>query len=295
MIHLPPTLRDRSAERDRRFARMATALAGLRITNHVAGHPAAYVFPAHSFIGAGGFVKLDATGGNSFFTENIGRSRIKGIDVDLQYRATPTTLLRGSIQLLDNKLSSFVYNTQRNTTNNALPPIVGCPATAGTAQIPGSTTGATAPVWVVNCSGRHGFNSPKLSINGGLEQTFHAGTLDVVATVDGRYRSNRSTSFEFLPFQESGVRRHGRCFAADRSPRRFVVGHRLCAEFDQRAGSDGIAVRRDNGQRHRHQLCPAAHLWYATICWFLVRPGRFLGGTGPRRLDIDRFCCQLRR
>ena len=147
---------------------------------------------------------LDATGGNSFFTENIGRSRIKGIDVDLQYRATPTTLLRGSIQLLDNKLSSFVYNTQRNTTNNALPPIVGCPATAGTAQIPGSTTGATAPVWVVNCSGRRGFNSPKLSINGGLEQTFHAGTLDVVATVDGRYRSNRSTSFEFLPFQESG-------------------------------------------------------------------------------------------
>ena len=112
--------------------------------------------------------------------------------------------MRGSIQLLDNKLSSFVYNTQRNTTNNALPPIVGCPATAGTAQIPGSTTGATAPVWVVNCSGRRGFNSPKLSINGGLEQTFHAGTLDVVATVDGRYRSNRSTSFEFLPFQESG-------------------------------------------------------------------------------------------
>jgi uncharacterized membrane protein YphA (DoxX/SURF4 family) len=31
VIHLPPTLRDRAAERDRRFARMAAALASIRI------------------------------------------------------------------------------------------------------------------------------------------------------------------------------------------------------------------------------------------------------------------------
>lgn len=147
---------------------------------------------------------LDATGGSSFFTENIGKSRIQGIDVDLQFRVFPTTMLRGSLQLLDNKLTQFTYNTQRNTTNNALPPAVGCPTTAGTAPVPGSTTGATAAVWVVDCSGKNGFNSPKVAFNAGIEQTFELGEYDLVATVDGRYRSNRITSFEFLAFQNSG-------------------------------------------------------------------------------------------
>lgn len=147
---------------------------------------------------------IDSTGGNSFFTENIGRSRIQGLDVDIQFRATPTTLLRGAMQYLDNKLTSFTYNTVRNATTNAIPPIVGCPTSPGTAPVPGSTTGATAPVWVVDCSGKPGYNSPKFAFNVGVEQTFELGGFDIVATVDGRYRSNRVTSFEFLEFQNSG-------------------------------------------------------------------------------------------
>lgn len=147
---------------------------------------------------------IDSTGGNSFFTENIGKSRIQGIDVDVQFRATPTTLLRGSVQLLDNKLTSFSYNTVRNTTTNAIPPVVGCATSPGTAPVPGSTTGATAPVWVVDCSGKSGYNSPKVAFNAGIEQTINVGDFDLVATVDGRYRSNRVTSFEFLAFQNSG-------------------------------------------------------------------------------------------
>ena len=150
-----------------------------------------------------GHFGIDATGGNSYFTENIGKSRIQGVDVDAQFKAGTYTLLRGSFQYLDNTLTSFIYNTVRNTTSNAIPPIVGCPASAGTATLPGSTT--SAPVWVVNCSGQPGYNSPKYSFNGGFDQSFplpHG--LELVATLDGRYRSNRVTSFEFLPFQNSG-------------------------------------------------------------------------------------------
>lgn len=193
---------------------------------------------------------LDSTGGNSFFTENIGSSRIQGADVDIQFRATPSTLLRGSVQILDNKLTSFVYNTQRNTTNNALPPIVGCPTSAGTAPIPGSTTGATGTVWVVNCSGKDGYNSPKLAFNAGVEQTFEMGDFNLVATVDGRYRSNRVTSFEFLSFQNSGSD-----FTADASlrfgPRKGNwsltaymqnIGNRLIPTLSSFAGTTGNVV-----------------------------------------------------
>ena len=156
---------------------------------------------------------LDATGGNSFFSENIGRSRIQGVDVDFQFRATNTTLLRGSVQYLDNKLTSFVYNTIRNTTTNALPPPVGCATTPGSAPIPGSTT--QAPVFIVDCSGKPGFNSPRWAFNGGIEQSVPlSDELQLVFNVDGRYRSNRVTSFEYLQFQNSGE-----TFTADASVR----------------------------------------------------------------------------
>ena len=148
---------------------------------------------------------LDSTGGSSFFTENIGRSRIRGLDIDAQFKVTPTTLLRGSVQLLDNVLTSFVYNTQRNTTNNALPPAVGCAVSPGTAPIPGSTTGATGTTWRVDCSGKQGYNSPKLAFNAGIEKTLPLGLYQLVATLDGRYRSNRVVSFEYLSVQNSGA------------------------------------------------------------------------------------------
>ena len=108
------------------------------------------------------------------------------------------------MQYLDNKLTDFTYNTVRNTTTNAIPPPVGCATSPGTAPVPGSTTGATSPVFVVDCSGNPGFNSPKFAFNAGIDQTFEVGNFDLVATVDGRYRSNRVIAFDYLEFQNSG-------------------------------------------------------------------------------------------
>lgn len=193
---------------------------------------------------------VDAGGGNSFFTENIGKSRIQGVDVDLQVKATSTTLLRGSVQWLDNKLLDFTYNTIRNAGANALPPPVGCPTTATTAPIPGSTTGARSDVWAVNCSGQPGFNSPKLAFNAGIEQTVPLGEYELVATVDGRYRSNRVIAFEYLSFQNSGSD-----FSADASLRfgpstgkwsitGYIqnIGNRLIPSLANFAGTTGNVV-----------------------------------------------------
>lgn len=138
---------------------------------------------------------FDVNGNNAFFTENIGQSRIQGVDIDTQFKATQTTLLRASVQYLDNKLTSFSYNTPRGGTS--LPPVVGCPYTNG-------TDGAGRTVYVVDCSGKQGFNSPEWSINAGIEQTVELGDYKLVFTGDGRYRSNRVVGFDYLPQENSG-------------------------------------------------------------------------------------------
>jgi iron complex outermembrane recepter protein len=137
---------------------------------------------------------LDVNGGNSFFAENIGRSTIQGVDIDLQFKATRNTLFNASVQYLENKLDSFVYNTARLATS--LPPAVGCP------YVPGVSGGLN--VYVVDCSGKTGFNSPKWAINGGIEQTFELGNYNLVFNGNARYRSNRVTGFDYLAQQTSG-------------------------------------------------------------------------------------------
>ena len=138
---------------------------------------------------------LDALGGNSFFTENIGRSTIKGIDIDFQFKPARQTLLRGSVQYLDNQLDSFVYNTARTATS--LPPVVGCAYAPGVDSIGRN-------VYIVDCSGKSGYNSPKWAINAGIEQGIDLGDYLITLNLDGRYRSNRVTGFEYLAQQNSG-------------------------------------------------------------------------------------------
>ncbi len=137
---------------------------------------------------------LDAAGQNSFFSENIGRSTIQGIDVDLEVKATPTTIFSGSVQYLDNTLDVFSYNTPRGPT--FLPPAVGCPYAPGTA--------GGQMVYVVDCSGKPGFNSPKWAINAGIEQRIELGDYSLVFNGSARYRSDRVIGFDFLPQQRTG-------------------------------------------------------------------------------------------
>ena len=135
---------------------------------------------------------LDSTGNNSNFSENIGRSRIQGIDLDVQAKLAANTTIRGSVQYLENKLSSFIYDVSA-----ASAPLVGCPFAPGIDKF-------GRPSFKVNCSGKPGFNSPKWASNVGIDQTIELGGHKIVLTADGRYRSNRVIGFEYLAQQNSG-------------------------------------------------------------------------------------------
>jgi iron complex outermembrane recepter protein len=143
----------------------------------------------------------DSGGNNSFFSENIGRATIKGIDVEAQFLIMPTTLLRGNVQYLDSKVNQFTYDLRRSFVITGVPsteiyPVVGCPYAV-------ATNSAGQSVNRVDCSGQAGYNAPKWSINFGLEQTVNLGDYKVVLNGDMRYRSRRWVGFDYLPQQSA--------------------------------------------------------------------------------------------
>lgn len=147
---------------------------------------------------------FDANNNSSLYVENIGSSDIKGFDIDTQFLVTPTTLLRGSVQYLDNTLKTFSFAVPRVPgppspgVTPTLPQVIGCTSTE-------TTNGAGQPIYAVSCNGKPGYNAPKWSINLGLEQTIELGAYKLLLTGDARYRSNRVIGFEQLPQQNSGA------------------------------------------------------------------------------------------
>jgi iron complex outermembrane recepter protein len=146
---------------------------------------------------------FDANNNSSLYVENIGSSDIKGFDIDTQFLVTPTTLLRGSLQYLDNTLKSFSFNVPRVPgppgpgVTPTLPQVIGCTSTE-------TTNAAAQPIYAVSCNGKPGYNAPKWSINLGVEQTIKFGGHKLILTGDARHRSNRVIGFEQLPQQNSG-------------------------------------------------------------------------------------------
>lgn len=137
---------------------------------------------------------LDGQNNSGFFTENIGRSTLQGVDVESQVLVTHTTRLNATLQYLDSKADSFIYNVPRA---GSIPPATGCPVTA-------ATDANAQPIYAVNCSGRPAFNSPRWSLNGGVEQSIPMGGYKLVLTGAARYRSNAVIGFEYLPQMNSG-------------------------------------------------------------------------------------------
>ncbi len=147
---------------------------------------------------------FDANNNSSLFTENIGSSDIKGFDIDTQFLVTPTTLLRGSVQYLDNVLKTFGFEVPRVPgppgpgVTPTLPQVIGCTSTE-------TLNAAARPIYAVSCNGKSGYNAPKWSVNLGIQQTAELGDYKLILTGDARYRSNRVIGFEQLPQQNSGA------------------------------------------------------------------------------------------
>ncbi len=142
---------------------------------------------------------VDDRGNNSFYTRNVGESSIKGAEVDFQFLATETTLIRGGVQYLDATYDTFTYEqvdlSDATDPPNFLTPITGCDYT--------QNLGAQRS-FTIDCSGRPALNAPDWTINLGVQQTFEMRDYEVIATLDGRYRSDRVIGYNYLPTGNSG-------------------------------------------------------------------------------------------
>ncbi|WP_206243658.1 TonB-dependent receptor [Novosphingobium terrae] len=126
-------------------------------------------------------VGLDSTGRTSNFTDNIGASRIYGVEGDIKALVAPHTLLSADVQYLHAQNRSFVY-----TTGASSPPLVGCPYTLSGA------------VYVINCSNYPANNAPRWTVNLAAQQTIPLGDYNLVLGVDTQYKSSHYINFYYI-------------------------------------------------------------------------------------------------
>ena len=135
-------------------------------------------------------VGLDLAGRTANFTQNIGASKIRGVEVDVRALVTPNTLLSADFQYLNARNTKFLY---QQALGNA-PPLTGC----------ASRVASNPALYDVDCSGLPSYNSPSWTINLAAQQTFELGTYKVVAGFDTQYKSNRYTGIAYLPTMTTG-------------------------------------------------------------------------------------------
>ena len=141
------------------------------------------------------FVGLDLNGRTANQTQNVGKSRIKGFEVDGRFLVTPTTLLSADVQYLDAKQQRFAY-----TAGSGNPPLTGCNVSFNAAA-----TGATPP-YTIDCAGFQSYNSPKWTINLAGQQTVPLGEYRFVLSADTQYKSAQNSGFAYLPQQREEAR-----------------------------------------------------------------------------------------
>ena len=121
------------------------------------------------------------------YTQNVGRSQIKGIEVEGRVLVTPTTQVSADVQYLHARNDNFQFTVVGY-------PLTNCAvASAGFAGI--------FPLFSVNCSGLPAYNAPTLSLNLYWQQTVPLGDYKLVFTADTQYKTKRYTYFDFATEQ----------------------------------------------------------------------------------------------
>jgi iron complex outermembrane receptor protein len=135
-------------------------------------------------------VGLDQSGRTANFTQNIGASRIKGVQVETRFLATPNTLLSADVQYLDATNKTFLYQ-QAVGTPGTPPPLTGCAVRLN----------ANPTLYDVDCAGKMAYNSPKWTLNLAAQQTIPLGEYKIVLGADTQFRSRRAIGFAYLAEQ----------------------------------------------------------------------------------------------
>lgn len=120
-------------------------------------------------------------------TRNIGRSRIRGVDLEIDIR--PARLTNGYIKIeyLDSKYLDYSFPQA----SAASAPLTGCIA---------NRVGSSA-IYNVDCSDQRPFASPKWTIAFGLRQAFDIGVGQLAFMARTRYVSGMMAGSTFLPQQ----------------------------------------------------------------------------------------------
>ncbi len=129
------------------------------------------------------FLGIDPSGVTGIITNNVGNSTIRGAEVEGRALVTPTTTLSANVQYLYSKLDNYVYASPLAGGR----PYTGCNVTQGTT------------LYMIDCSGKPGINSPKWTLNLGGEQVIPLGNNQIVLSADTQYRSRRYVGSEFIP------------------------------------------------------------------------------------------------
>jgi len=139
------------------------------------------------------YFSYSATSGTVANTnENVGKSTIKGFDVDLVAKPFATTTLSAKVQYLDTKYEGLILQTLAPRDN------FDCPRTVTSISTP------TGPVIQFDCSGRPLLQSPKWTVNFGIEQVLPlTGSLELVGSVNTAWRDKAWTNFNYLTFMEA--------------------------------------------------------------------------------------------
>jgi iron complex outermembrane receptor protein len=135
-------------------------------------------------------VGLDLSGRTANFTQNIGRSRIKGAEVEARALVTPSTLLSADVQYLDTEDIDFVYQAAVGTPGTP-PPLTGCAVSLN----------ANPTLYNINCAGKPSYNSPELTINLAAQQTILIQNSKIVIGADTQYKSRQAVGFTYLAEQ----------------------------------------------------------------------------------------------
>lgn len=122
----------------------------------------------------------------SSIVENVGRSTIKGFEIEAKFQVTPNTTLSGDVQYLDAKNDFFTYQVPA-----VLRPRTNCAVTAA----------ATAGFLDISCAGLPGYNAPKWTVNLAVEQRIPVGEYEIVVGADTQYKTERYMGFEYQPEQ----------------------------------------------------------------------------------------------
>lgn len=129
---------------------------------------------------------LDQLGRAGNFTQNIGSSRIYGVELETRVLVTRTTSLSADIEYLNARNKSFVYQQAVGLGQPYTNCAVGAPV---------------GGVFNINCSGLPSYNSPRWTLNLAAEQTIPLGDYKIVAGVDTQYKTSRYTYFDYQPDQ----------------------------------------------------------------------------------------------